>query len=120
MMLPPNARAKGLTRMGSPRHKPRGLISLTEHRDDGVRSHRTDFVGDEGSDSWIVGNREGPLESFRLVREIVSAGHGDELLRALGGRGALPGHLEEIFFFQAEDGIRDVAVTGVQTCALPI
>src|SRR2546429_6601386 len=25
-----------------------------------------------------------------------------------------------IFFFQAEDGIRDVAVTGVQTCALPI
>src|SRR3989304_7600108 len=27
---------------------------------------------------------------------------------------------EEFFFFQAEDGIRDVAVTGVQTCALPI
>src|SRR2546429_5805372 len=25
-----------------------------------------------------------------------------------------------MFFFQAEDGIRDVAVTGVQTCALPI
>src|ERR1041385_9429246 len=25
-----------------------------------------------------------------------------------------------VFFFQAEDGIRDVAVTGVQTCALPI
>src|SRR5216684_6116322 len=25
-----------------------------------------------------------------------------------------------IFFVQAEDGIRDVAVTGVQTCALPI
>src|SRR2546422_9349251 len=24
------------------------------------------------------------------------------------------------FFFQAEDGIRDVAVTGVQTCALPL
>src|SRR5690348_9608791 len=30
--------------------------------------------------------------------------------------------LEEgiIFFFQAEDGIRDGRVTGVQTCALPI
>src|SRR5256884_3386945 len=28
--------------------------------------------------------------------------------------------LEIFFFFQAEDGIRDVAVTGVQTCALPI
>src|SRR5207245_8422617 len=25
-----------------------------------------------------------------------------------------------IFFFQAEDGIRDATVTGVQTCALPI
>src|SRR5687768_18055599 len=28
--------------------------------------------------------------------------------------------LHSFFFFQAEDGIRDVAVTGVQTCALPI
>src|SRR3712207_5000698 len=28
--------------------------------------------------------------------------------------------LSYIFFFQAEDGIRDIGVTGVQTCALPI
>src|SRR5438876_9964588 len=28
--------------------------------------------------------------------------------------------LQSIFFFQAEDGIRDGRVTGVQTCALPI
>src|SRR5256886_4131834 len=27
---------------------------------------------------------------------------------------------EIFFFFQAEDGIRDLTVTGVQTCALPI
>src|SRR2546430_6145509 len=27
---------------------------------------------------------------------------------------------EVLFFFQAEDGIRDLTVTGVQTCALPI
>src|SRR5258707_1387289 len=26
----------------------------------------------------------------------------------------------DIIFFQAEDGIRDIGVTGVQTCALPI
>src|SRR6266496_6567086 len=26
----------------------------------------------------------------------------------------------DFFFFQAEDGIRDLYVTGVQTCALPI
>src|SRR3712207_8168337 len=30
-------------------------------------------------------------------------------------------HLSSMFFFfQAEDGIRDIGVTGVQTCALPI
>src|SRR3712207_7552130 len=28
--------------------------------------------------------------------------------------------LYSFFFFQAEDGIRDIGVTGVQTCALPI
>src|SRR3712207_6876182 len=28
--------------------------------------------------------------------------------------------LRYVFFFQAEDGIRDIGVTGVQTCALPI
>src|SRR3712207_5412655 len=28
--------------------------------------------------------------------------------------------VDSIFFFQAEDGIRDIGVTGVQTCALPI
>src|SRR5256884_1294839 len=31
-----------------------------------------------------------------------------------------PSTVTLFFFFQAEDGIRDVAVTGVQTCALPI
>src|SRR3989442_11864002 len=30
------------------------------------------------------------------------------------------GHVPCLFFFQAEDGIRDADVTGVQTCALPI
>src|SRR3712207_8831282 len=30
------------------------------------------------------------------------------------------GRMVVFFFFQAEDGIRDIGVTGVQTCALPI
>src|SRR3712207_8781286 len=30
------------------------------------------------------------------------------------------GRAKCFFFFQAEDGIRDIGVTGVQTCALPI
>src|SRR5206468_7446101 len=36
--------------------------------------------------------------------------------------GDSPRMLDEVFFFffQAEDGIRDLIVTGVQTCALPI
>ena len=29
-------------------------------------------------------------------------------------------YIMKFFFFQAEDGIRDYDVTGVQTCALPI
>src|SRR5689334_14246795 len=44
------------------------------------------------------------------------AGFGAMLLKP-----CLPAHLlAEVFFFQAEDGIRDGTVTGVQTCALPI
>src|SRR5256885_11517655 len=31
-----------------------------------------------------------------------------------------PSSIDDIFFFQAEDGIRYYKVTGVQTCALPI
>src|SRR3712207_8172400 len=29
-------------------------------------------------------------------------------------------NMRYLFYFQAEDGIRDIGVTGVQTCALPI
>src|SRR2546421_12197380 len=36
------------------------------------------------------------------------------------GAGALTSLVILFFFFQAEDGIRDLIVTGVQTCALPI
>src|SRR5258708_12869725 len=35
------------------------------------------------------------------------------------GKGRVRG-FASLFFFQAEDGIRDDLVTGVQTCALPI
>src|SRR5256885_4723945 len=34
--------------------------------------------------------------------------------------GVAAGYVVSVFFFQAEDGIRDYKVTGVQTCALPI
>src|SRR5687768_3720335 len=57
----------------------------------------------------------GPLYLFRLL----AGGPADvaiQELRALDESGLAA----TLFFFQAEDGIRDVAVTGVQTCALPI
>src|SRR2546429_4007925 len=40
--------------------------------------------------------------------------------RQMNGCGKAIERLWMFFFFQAEDGIRGVAVTGVQTCALPI
>src|SRR5256885_388836 len=46
--------------------------------------------------------------------------HGrDSLVDILKERGLLS-ESDFFFFFQAEDGIRDYKVTGVQTCALPI
>src|SRR3712207_6991938 len=39
------------------------------------------------------------------------------LMRSLSVKGIF---VSVVFFFQAEDGIRDIGVTGVQTCALPI
>src|SRR3989440_7551955 len=50
-------------------------------------------------------------QAFHIFRKIEAA------LTQAGAR------LEDVvltFFFQAEDGIRDLIVTGVQTCALPI
>src|SRR5262249_33892240 len=57
---------------------------------------------------------------------VVRARHPRPLSRREGercrrlGRSALRLAQEVFFFFQAEDGIRDWSVTGVQTCALPI
>src|SRR5256885_12162290 len=42
----------------------------------------------------------------------------DQCIGAVSGRRRRQGGC--LFFFQAEDGIRDYKVTGVQTCALPI
>ena len=48
----------------------------------------------------------------------MGVGEGDE--RRWGVRKWEMGTCGGVFFFQAEDGIRDSPVTGVQTCALPI
>src|SRR2546430_7850435 len=43
-----------------------------------------------------------------------------EILQGAGVRNVRIFRSNSPFFFQAEDGIRDLTVTGVQTCALPI
>src|SRR2546430_4428837 len=45
---------------------------------------------------------------------------GDEALKLFTKAVENAKPLLEVIFFQAEDGIRDLTVTGVQTCALPI
>src|SRR5256886_13664099 len=55
-------------------------------------------------------------EAVRAERE--PAGVNGEEERKSGRLGADVSR--QVFFFQAEDGIRDLTVTGVQTCALPI
>src|SRR5205807_6211121 len=62
-----------------------------------------------GTDLHII-DGESPLARYPIV-----PGH-----EFAGEVVALGGDIAQNFFFQAEDGIRDYKVTGVQTCALPI
>src|SRR2546430_8900814 len=54
------------------------------------------------------------------VYEARSEWRGDGVLWLCIGVVADDGYQEAVLLFQAEDGIRDLTVTGVQTCALPI
>src|SRR5262249_43966723 len=57
-----------------------------------------------------------------IIRAIVAAGKENqtEIEAAKYRNKTLQGARLTLFFFQAEDGIRDWSVTGVKTCALPI
>src|SRR2546430_5130070 len=59
-----------------------------------------------------------PMRGVLTTRSVFGSrrwGRSQKMVRSSPARG---GRL--VFFFQAEDGIRDLTVTGVQTCALPI
>src|SRR5688572_8498681 len=55
-------------------------------------------------------------EGDRHVRRDLS----ETVIYEMNVRGFTKNPNSGVFFFQAEDGIRDLTVTGVQTCALPI
>src|SRR5256885_11207714 len=61
--------------------------------------------------------REAPRRNLRKQRNAISNATG-----AICSASVRTRRMSEtvVFFFQAEDGIRDYKVTGVQTCALPI
>src|SRR5256885_1654342 len=72
-------------------------------------------------------------EYIEALRRAQAAGNAHAVVRDPGQQDGLRRHgaradqaraqsetVADFFFFQAEDGIRDYKVTGVQTCALPI
>src|SRR5262249_56344056 len=72
-----------------------------------------------------LGRRECVL-SRRSCRHLIGPAHGTRSVTFASGTllwsvsGLDISCCSNFFFFQAEDGIRDWSVTGVQTCALPI
>src|SRR5215216_2208567 len=68
--------------------------------------------------SWLASKHPDTYQKILEADRASAAarnGHGNAIAQAYG-HAILP----LFFFFQAEDGIRDDLVTGVQTCALPI
>ena len=61
-----------------------------------------------------MGQRLVDIGNRRVAQQIIS------LVVAGGIAPGKAGNRGGVVFFQAEDGIRDKLVTGVQTCALPI
>src|SRR5689334_8291525 len=75
---------------------------------------------------WPVDAKGEPLKAtsymavgFYVAKYVNEKSDMDLAAKGLGAK-EWNNSLKSIFFFQAEDGIRDGTVTGVQTCALPI
>src|SRR2546430_11479192 len=71
-----------------------------------------------------LGMGPAPINLLKLLSDKLKGINKNKCFRSIYGRHALEHKLSGVrgllFFFQAEDGIRDLTVTGVQTCALPI
>src|SRR5256885_2760133 len=78
-----------------------------------------DMPGDERPRERLIHYGCKALSTAELLAIILRTGTSRDNVIELAGK-LLAKYGGLIFFFQAEDGIRDYKVTGVQTCALPI
>src|SRR5256886_5638790 len=69
--------------------------------------------------SLPLAEARGALLATHIDEDLLSHDHGFPLRLVAPGRRGLE-WVKWITYFQVEDGIRDLTVTGVQTCALPI
>src|SRR2546430_12324392 len=76
--------------------EPRSILTHAYIRTNSVEDYWTTVFCEEGKGE-VIAIRGVEMKGNKVVRTILL-----------------------VFFFQAEDGIRDLTVTGVQTCALPI
>src|SRR5260370_1240153 len=94
----------------------------------GQRSIARAQIAVVGSWRWFPGRVKRPRRGQRSIAPaaiafMCSGESFPQRMTYVGAReGSMGASAERIvlFFFQAEDGIRDSSVTGVQTCALPI
>src|SRR6202040_947420 len=77
------------------------------------------LVEERRVDQWVARDLK---NNHSAIRQLLANGDDLQLRTVTQIRCAIAGVFSRkyLFFFQAEGGIRDLYVTGVQTCALPI
>src|SRR5256885_69498 len=93
-----------------------------------ISRHQSNFFSEEvvltsvtpASSAPVLQTRQATSSTLYFDSLTVNAGHGG-FLHCIQRDPSFTAAIQVFFFFfQAEDGIRDYKVTGVQTCALPI
>src|SRR5256885_1723282 len=100
--------------MSSSRISVRVLLNVRQMLSHSIRINR-DIVTILANNALVSHGSEKPTRNAALHRN-----RGDDGIKREAIAQVKPCNRLFFFFFQAEDGIRDYKVTGVQTCALPI